>query len=99
MGRALKAFLYLIYFALVIVLAGFITHSFTSNTSTSPNPPAVHHTTVATPKPALQTPAPTPSPALTNTGPGNVVVVFIGASIIGSIAYRQLLVTRLKNRA
>jgi hypothetical protein len=105
MNRVGKAFLYIIYFALVIVLAGFITHSLTSNKTTPmPKPPAVQHKTVATPKPAPQTPTPS-SPAagsnsaLANSGPGNVAAVFIGASLVGSVTYRQLLITRLKSRA
>lgn len=101
MGRVGKAFLYLIYFALVIVLAGFITHSLTSDKSTpAPKPPAVHHTTVATPTPTPQSSTPTTSSnsGLANSGPGDVAAVFIGASIISAVAYRQVLITRLKSR-
>jgi hypothetical protein len=104
MGRAGKIFLYIIYFALVIVLAGFITHSLTSNKTTPSKPPASHHATVATPKAAPQTPVPSPSPsspsnpALANSGPGDVLAIFFGASLISTLAYRQLLLSRLKNQ-
>lgn len=110
MGRVGKVFLYVIYFGLVIVLAGFITHALTSDKST----PSPHHQTVATPQTAAPkpsssptTPAPSSStgssssssnPGLANSGPGNELAVFLGASLIGTVAYRQLLITRLKSR-
>lgn len=102
MARAGKVFLYLVYFAAVIVLAGVITHSLTSNKSTPTRPTTPHPAVASVPKPqpATQTPtAPAPSSGLADTGPGNVVAVFLGASLVGSAAYRQLLVARLKNQA
>jgi hypothetical protein len=104
MSRAGKTFLYLVYFAIVVVLSGFIIMSSKSNTPPAPKPPATsqHRSPAATPKSPKTTPS-SPGQAsanagnagsLSDTGPGNVAGLFVLATAAGAIAHRRILIKR-----
>lgn len=116
MSRGAKAFLYIIYFAVLCILVGLIISSSRSKTTHStPVPVTQSHKRATTP--VTRAPASTPPPAsssttattnsagaaanatstaLTNTGPGDVIGLFAVVSITGSLAYRQLIIRRLR---
>jgi hypothetical protein len=116
MSRGAKAFLYIIYFAVLCVLVGLIISSSRSKTI-HPTPTPVTQSDKHATKPATKTPANTSSQAssgttattnsagaaanatsttLSNTGPGDVIGLFAVVSITGSLAYRQLIIRRLR---
>ncbi len=106
MSRTAQAFLYLIYFAILAVLGGFILHSFDNNSTTSKpaKPPVVaRHAAPAQPaqpktnsksKPSAPKSSPTPSTqpnGLVNTGPGDLIILFATSTIIGTTIYQYKL--------
>jgi hypothetical protein len=102
MARAGKIFLYVVYFAVVVVLGGVITHSLTkSSTPKSPKPskPATsqQHKQAASPKPGSSQPGAPASTPLANSGPGDVAGIFVAASVSGALMYRFVIINRLKN--
>lgn len=106
MSRTGKAFLYLVYFAIVIVLSGSIITSSKSNTPPAPKPLTTpqHRSPVPaapkSPKTAAssssnQIPATANNPSsLSDTGPGDVAGLFVLASITGAVAHRRILIKR-----
>lgn len=110
MSRSGKIFLYLIYFAIVAILAGsVIEYSKSNSPAPSPSPAVMQHAqpSTASPhgggvaaKPAASSPSQTAasnnSTTLDNTGPGNVAGLFVAASITGMVVYRQVVIRRLR---
>lgn len=117
MSRTGKAFLYLVYFAIVAVLSGFIITSSKSNAPAAPKSPSHSQhrpqtaaappktTAPAKPKPPAgtpasgSTPAPNPAPsgssaALADTGPGDLIGLFVIASLAGAVFHRRSLINR-----
>jgi len=102
MPRSAKLSLYLLYVVILGVLVGFIVNSFSSDSSKTAKPPAHHQTqakaTTAKPAaPAASATRPTSSGSVDNladTGPGDVVGLFMLASLGGVIAYRRILISR-----
>ncbi|HSX30448.1 MAG TPA: PKD domain-containing protein [Candidatus Saccharimonadales bacterium] len=68
----------------------------TSVTPQAPTPPTP--TPTPTPTPPTPTPPVTPPVPLPNTGAGNVVALFAGTSIVGTLGYHQLLRRRKLSR-
>jgi hypothetical protein len=111
MARGAKILLYLVYCVAVIVLVGFIAQSFRSNKATPKTPAAArrNQTTVTsrTPPTAQPSKSSTPAPqsppaastpgatALANSGPGDVVGLFVGVSVAGAVVYRRRLINQL----
>lgn len=112
MSRLGHIFLYIVYFGLVIVLAGFITHALTSQSTPKASHPATPHVartpkaspaprTSPTPQPPKAQPPGPPSPqapgtALANSGPGDVVGVFVVGAIAGTALRYRMLMSRSK---
>ena len=108
MFKSGKALAYILYFAVVAVLGGFIVAAFhSSSTPAKPRPP-IHQQTARPVSPAQPKSKPTPSPsspsapatpttngALADSGPGDVAGLFVAASLAGAGVYRYLLVRRL----
>jgi hypothetical protein len=87
MSLAGKAFLYLIYFATIGVLVGLIV---TSSKSNPPRPiPVTVHSQPKQPPAVSSTKTP---PPLVNTGPGNIISLFVIVSITSTIVYRQIII-------
>jgi hypothetical protein len=77
------------------------------NNNTITSPPPTSPTPASTPAPATTsaavttTPAPqatAPATSLVNTGPGNVVAVFFGATVVGTFSYRYYLRKTLSSK-
>lgn len=113
MSRTAQAFLYLIYFAILAVLGGFILHSFSNDSTTTSKPTKPAITQKAAPKQTAKTPSTnqskpsTPAPTATssnssnnlvNTGPGDVVIVFAASAALGTAAYQYKLRTNYIRR-
>ncbi len=105
MTRAGKTVLYLVYFVLLIVLAGFIIASFRSHSSTPSKHPAIARPRPQTATSSQQasgtahkaTAAPSASAALADTGPGDVASLFVITTVGGTLAYRRRLVATLRD--
>jgi hypothetical protein len=112
MSRGGKAFLYLLYAVIVGVLAVAIIDASRTHPSTpvptvhtskpqqatappkKPSPPSTKKSTALS---AGQAATATGNTAgLSNTGPGNVVGLFVVVSLGGAVVYRQLVIRRLK---
>jgi len=93
MSRGGHVFLYLIYFAILVVLGHAIITAFKTTTPAPKAQPSTHHQvaqTNQTPQPAKPNPAqsqPSANNSLVNTGPGDVIGLFIITSLVGYAAH------------
>jgi hypothetical protein len=110
MSRGRKAFLYLLYAVIVVALVVSIVDASKSHTATPvpkipakaqqatapPKKPSTSNTSKSTGLSAGQAASATAnSTGLSDTGPGNVVGLFVVVSLGGAVAYRQLIIRRL----
>jgi len=113
MGTARKIFLYVIYFVVVILLGGFIVMSARSKTPAPSKSISSSRTAGSSITKSggnvgatSTSPKPTPTPAaadnqasLVNTGPGNVIGLFVVTSIVGTLLYRHKLIDKTPSRS